>query len=87
VLKWIIDRLENKAKGHDTMFGIAPSYSEINWTGLNFSARQFDTVTSIDKGAWVKELELHSALFKQLAHNLPQELLEVKAQIEKRLAA
>jgi phosphoenolpyruvate carboxykinase (GTP) len=69
------------------MFGIAPSYAEINWTGLNFSAKQFDTVTSIDKAAWVKELELHSALFEQLAHNLPQELLQVKAQIEKRLAA
>jgi len=87
VLKWIIDRLENKAKGHDTMFGIAPSYSEINWTGLNFSTKQFDTVTHIDKAAWLKELELHSELFKQLAHNLPQELLVVKAQIEKRLAA
>jgi phosphoenolpyruvate carboxykinase (GTP) len=87
VLKWIIDRLENKAAGQDTMFGIAPSYAEINWTGLNFSAKQFDTVTSIDKAAWIKELELHAALFKQLAHNLPQELVLVKAQIEKRLAA
>lgn len=87
VLKWMIDRLEGKAEGQNTMFGIAPNYAEINWTGLNFSAKQFDTVTRIDKADWQKELALHSALFKQLEHNLPQELLEIKAQIEKRLAA
>ncbi len=57
VLKWMIDRIEGKAKGSETMFGVAPSYGEINWTGLDFSAEQFDTVTSIDKAAWQAELE------------------------------
>ncbi len=87
VLKWMIDRLEGKAQGHDTMFGIAPNYAEINWKGLDFSADQFKTVTSIDKAAWTQELELHSELFRQLAHNLPQELVQIKAQIEQRLVA
>ncbi|MES2244384.1 MAG: phosphoenolpyruvate carboxykinase (GTP) [Pseudomonadota bacterium] len=87
VLKWMIDRLEDQAKGQDTIFGIAPQYAEINWAGLDFSAQQFNTVTSIDKAAWTEELKLHTDLFKQLEHHLPKELGETKAAIERRLAA
>jgi len=87
VLKWMIDRIEGKATGESTPFGTAPRYAEINWTGLDFSADQFQTVTSIDKAAWAEELKLHTAHFDQLAYHLPQELLETKAALEKRLAA
>ena len=85
VLKWMIDRLEGQAQGTDTMFGIAPDYAELNWTGLDFSADQFKTVTSIDKAAWVEELKLHETHFEQLAYHLPQELIDTKAELEKRL--
>ena len=87
VLKWMIDRLEGKAAGQDHVFGVSPAYEELNWTGLDFSAEQFRTVTSIDKAAWQAELKLHAELFNQLKHHLPHELEETKAAIEKRLAA
>jgi phosphoenolpyruvate carboxykinase (GTP) len=87
VLKWMIDRLEGKAVGHDTMFGVAPQYAEINWTGISFSAEQFKTVTSIDKAAWVEELKLHDTHFEQLAYHMPKALLETKGALESRLAA
>jgi phosphoenolpyruvate carboxykinase (GTP) len=87
VLKWIIDRIEGKAQGVDHVFGVSPRYEDLNWTGLDFSAEQFATVTSIDKAAWEAELKLHAELFQQLAHHLPKELPETKAAIEQRLAA
>ncbi|AEG91190.1 phosphoenolpyruvate carboxykinase (GTP) [Ramlibacter tataouinensis] len=87
VLKWMIDRIEGKASGTEHVFGVSPAYEELNWTGLDFSREQFASVTSIDKAAWQKELQLHAELFQQLAYHLPQELGETKAQIEKRLAA
>ncbi|MEO7392051.1 MAG: phosphoenolpyruvate carboxykinase (GTP) [Ramlibacter sp.] len=87
VLKWMIDRIEGKARGTEHVFGVSPAYAELNWTGLDFSAEQFRTVTSIDKAAWDKELQLHAELFQQLAYHLPKELGETKADIEKRLAA
>ncbi|ROZ66724.1 phosphoenolpyruvate carboxykinase (GTP) [Ramlibacter sp. WS9] len=86
VLKWMIDRIEGKATGTDHLFGVSPTYEEMNWTGLDFSAEKFASVTSIDKAAWQKELELHTELFEQLAYHLPQELSETKAKIELRLA-
>jgi phosphoenolpyruvate carboxykinase (GTP) len=87
VLKWMIDRLEGQAQGVDNLFGVSPTYDELTWTGLDFTAEQFNTVTSIDKAAWTEELKLHTELFQQLAHHLPQELAATKAQIEKRLTA
>ncbi len=86
VLKWMIDRIEGKAQGVDNMLGVSPAYAEINWNGLDFNASQFDTVTRIDKDAWHAELQLHDALFTQLADKLPQELLATRANLEKRLA-
>jgi len=87
VLKWMIDRIEQKAEGSEHVFGVSPRYEDLNWTGLDFSAQQFDTVTSIDKAAWQAELKLHAELFEQLSHHLPQELPATKAAIEQRLAA
>ena len=87
VLKWMIDRIEGSGQGKDNIMGVSPSYEDLNWTGLDFSAEQYQTVTSMDKAAWLKELELHSELFKQLEHHLPQALSDTKAAIEKRLAA
>lgn len=87
VLKWMIDRIEGQVQGQDTAFGVAPQYGEINWSGLNFSAEQFATVTGIDKAAWAEEMQLHTAHFDQLAYGMPQALLDTKAKLEARLAA
>ncbi len=88
VLKWMIDRVEgNQTEGIEHLTGVSPRYEDLNWTGLNFSAEQFATVTSIDKAAWEAELKLHEELFKQLEHHLPKELPATKAAIEQRLAA
>ncbi|MFT4267205.1 MAG: phosphoenolpyruvate carboxykinase (GTP) [Xenophilus sp.] len=87
VLKWMIDRVEGQGQGADHVFGVSPRYEDLNWTGLDFSRTQFDTVTSIDKAAWQAELKLHAELFEQLAHRLPRELPATKAAIEQRLAA
>jgi len=87
VLKWMIDRIEGTAQGVPTMFGTAPAYAEINWSGLDFSTEQFNTVTRIDPAAWADEFKLHDAHFEQLAHHLPQALVDTKAALQQRLAA
>ncbi len=87
VLKWMIDRLEGQGAGEENLTGTSPRYQDLTWTGLDFSAEQFDTVTRIDKAAWQDELALHTALFEQLAHHLPQELKATQAKLAERLAA
>ena len=87
VLKWMLERIEGKAGGVENLFGTTPQYGDLNWDGLPFTQAQFDTITSIDKAAWVEELKLHTELFEKLAYHLPQELVDHKAALEKRLAA
>ena len=87
VLAWMIERIEGTGQGTENLTGTTPSYGDLNWTGLNFSAEQFNTVTNIDKAAWQAELKLHDELFTQLQHHLPQALTDTKATLEKRLAA
>ncbi len=87
VLKWMIERIDGSGQGHEHSSGISPRYQDLNWTGLNFSAEQFDIVTRMDKADWQQELALHTELFTQLAHHLPQALKDTKAAIEKRMAA
>ena len=87
VLKWMIDRIEGTASGVDQPFGISPTYEALNWTGLNFSQDQFNTVTSFDNAAWQSELKLHTELFTQLKHHLPKELEETRVKLQNRLAA
>ncbi|CAG9175270.1 phosphoenolpyruvate carboxykinase (GTP) [Cupriavidus pampae] len=85
VLSWMIDRVEGKGQGAEHVFGTSPRYGDLNWNGLDFNTTQFDQVTSIDADAWKRELALHEELFTQLKHHLPQELVDTKAALEKRL--
>ncbi len=87
VLAWMIGRIEGTAQGRQNAFGTTPGYGDLSWSGLDFSAAQFDQVTSLDPQAWKTELGLHTELFQQLAHHLPVEMTATKAKIDQRLAA
>ncbi len=86
VLAWMLGRLEGSANGAENIFGVSPNYGDLNWTGLDFTKPQYDTVISIDRAAWQQEMVLHGELFAQLAHHLPKEMTATKAAIEAKLA-
>lgn len=85
VLQWMLQRIDGTGKGVDNGFGISPQYADLNWSGLDFSAEQFATITSVDSAAWGQEMGLHQELFDRLAHHLPPELLEIKASLQGKL--
>ncbi len=74
VLESIIDRCEGRAEAVETPIGFVPTYEQLNWTGLDFSKEQFETVTAQDKEQWIKELESHTELFNKLGERLPAAL-------------
>lgn len=87
VLEWMLRRVEGKGEGVEHVFGTSPRYEDLAWDGLDFTAEQFDSITAIDKDAWLSELELHTELFSKLKHNLPEELEVTKQELARRLAA
>ena len=87
VLKWMLERVEGGGGGQESLFGVSPRYEDLNWSGLDFSREQYQSVSSIDHAAWRSELVLHGELFQQLAGRLPSQLLATKARIEQQLEA
>ena len=64
-----------------------PGLDDLSWAGLDFTKAHYDSVISIDKAAWQTELGLHGELFQQLSARLPAQLLAIKADLERKLAA
>ncbi len=86
VLKWMIERIEGQGQGEGHFFGISPRYEDLDWTGLDFSKEQFNSIIDADPAAWQAELKLHDELFTTLAYHLPAELTATKQKMEAALA-
>ncbi len=85
VLKWMLERVDGTGQGVENVFGVTPRYSDITWTGLDFTEAQYEQVTRMDAAEWKAELGLHTELFTQLAHHLPKALTETQAKFQARL--
>ncbi len=86
VLKWMLDRIAGTAGGDEHGFGVTPRHADLPWEGLDFSLEMYEAITSIDRAAWEAELKLHDELFDKLRHRLPEQMLEVRAALARRLA-
>ncbi len=91
VLKWMLQRLEQKAGAEEHVLGYSPRYQDIDWSGLNFTEQQFAQISAVDLSAWKEEFKLHESLFENLAFGMPETLKIIKAQllsqVEEKLAA
>ena len=83
VLKWIIERCEGKAAGKETILGWMPNYEDIDWSGTEFSREEFAGVTSLDKQAWLSELEGVKDWFGKMGDKLPAKLADIRDKFEK----
>ncbi len=86
IMAWMLERIEGKTEGQAHALGLTPRYEDLHWEGLDFEAARFEAATRIDAEDWRKELDLHRALFAQLADRLPPALLTTLVSIEARLA-
>ncbi|NDF04541.1 MAG: phosphoenolpyruvate carboxykinase (GTP), partial [Betaproteobacteria bacterium] len=87
VLKWMLQRLEEDAQGEEHLFGVSPRYADLDWTGLDFTAEHFSSVSHIDAQEWLTEFALHDELFERLSHGLPPELKEIRQRLGEALEA
>lgn len=87
VLKWMLERVGSGAGGEENVFGTTPRFADLNWDGMDFDQARFQAITEIDKAAWRAEIKLHTDLFDRLNQGLPWDLIEIKADLNKRLSA
>ena len=81
VLAWMLARIEGNAHAVEQVFGLSPTYEDLNWEGSTFSSDDFNSVMSMDKADWQTEMGLHAELFETLKYHLPESLMQHKTQL------
>ena len=81
VLAWMLARIEGNAHAVEQVFGLSPTYADLNWEGSTFSSDDFNSVMSMDKADWQTEMGLHAELFETLRYHLPESLMQHKTQL------
>ena len=74
VLKWIVDRVHDRAHGVESPFGYMPRYIDLEWKGLDFDTDTFHRLMAIDKGESAAEVEDQKELFDRFGPHMPKEL-------------
>lgn len=73
-LKWIVDRCRGRGVGIESPLGWVPSYSEINWDGLNFQKEKFYSIMDIDRETARMETNDQEELFTRFGDHLPRDM-------------
>ena len=74
VLKWIIERVNNRVGAIETPLGFLPEIKDLDLSGLNIPADKVAKLFEIDPKEWKPELEDIKKFLGQFDGHLPQEL-------------
>lgn len=85
VLRWIIDRCENRVAAHETPIGYLPYVADIDTTGLDISNAALTALTTIDKDQWRAEIKAVGEYLDSYGDRLPAELRQQQQKIAKEL--
>jgi phosphoenolpyruvate carboxykinase (GTP) len=81
VLRWIIERCENRAEARETPIGFLPKPSDIDTTGLDIADETMDALLSVNIEQWQKEMESVGEYLESFGDRLPEALRQEHAEI------
>lgn len=88
VLKWILDRTENKENYVKTAIGYIPDLNTFDIEGLDIDDSQMKTLLEVDSQVWLDEVRSIENYYKNLYKNtLPMVLKDQLNQLKERLKA
>jgi len=87
VLKWIIERVSDKTGAQKTPIGYIPTKDDIDISGLDLDQDSLDSILSIDKDKWLKEIENIENYFQTFKDSLPSGIQNELAGLKSRLTS
>ena len=81
VLRWIIDRCENRVGARDTPIGLLPVPSDIDTSGLDVVSATMDALLSVNVEQWKKEMDSVGEYLQSYGERLPDGLQKQHQQI------
>jgi phosphoenolpyruvate carboxykinase (GTP) len=86
VLKWIVDRIEQRAGGRDTAIGIVPTAEDLDLAGLDVDPDDVAAALAVDAAEWRQELPMIEEWFEVVGEKLPTGVRDEFAALKQRLA-
>ncbi|MGB3355101.1 MAG: phosphoenolpyruvate carboxykinase (GTP) [Mycobacterium sp.] len=86
VMKWIIERVEQKAGGKTTPIGIVPTAEDLDLSGLDVDAADVDAALKVNVDEWRAELPLIEEWFEFVGEKLPTGIKDEFDALKHRLA-
>ncbi|MDH5499800.1 MAG: phosphoenolpyruvate carboxykinase (GTP), partial [Gammaproteobacteria bacterium] len=81
VLRWIIDRCENRLAARETPIGFLPERSDIDTRDLDIAPETLDALLSVDVDQWQQEMESILQYLECYGDRLPAALLSEHEQV------
>jgi phosphoenolpyruvate carboxykinase (GTP) len=85
ILKWIFERSEGTASAVSTAIGRLPTWSDLDTSGLTLSDEAKETLLTVDKDEWIREVDSIRESYRAIGDRLPEELAMQLTALEKRL--
>jgi len=74
VLKWIVERVRDRAGARETALGWMPRFADLDWSGLTMNESAFASLTEVDAASWHAELDQHAEWFAKFEGRIPEPL-------------
>ncbi len=85
VLKWMLERIEGKAKAAETPIGFVPTPDGLTLDGLNISRAAMQELLLVDPANWAEEMESVGEFYGKFGSRLPEEIIREKEKLTQRL--
>jgi len=74
VLKWVIDRVNNRVSAKETPIGFIPHLKDLALGGLKISREGLEELFNVDARDWQKEADDIEEFFKKFGDRMPKEI-------------
>ena len=85
VLKWVAERCDEAIGAHESAIGYLPRPEDLDLEGLELPAADLEAITTIDRQAWLAELEAINAHFKTYGPKMPRVLFDQLERVRNKL--
>jgi phosphoenolpyruvate carboxykinase (GTP) len=85
VLKWILERTENRGAAQETPIGYVPAPDGLTLDGLNITRERVAELLRVNPEDWTAELEEVNTFFEIFGNELPKEVREEESRLGERL--
>ena len=85
VLKWIIDRVNDRVEARATPIGLMPHIKDLDLSGLDIPEKDLNKLFEVDPASWAKEVKDIEMFFKKFGNKMPKEILDELESLKKKL--